>query len=193
MATGTPRWAFAAEYERRFEAKNLHGCPSPAQTIPDARDVCTSSPAVAGGKVCFGSGDGGVHAVDGATGVLQWKFSTKDVVPASRAVVGDTVYVGSRDGRLYALDAANGRERWSLQAGLDPAIHNQVGFQSSPAVVDGTVYVGCRDGHVYAVDAATGRKKWDYPTSKSWVIGTPAVKNGTVYVGSADGTLYAIG
>ncbi|HET6372818.1 MAG TPA: PQQ-binding-like beta-propeller repeat protein, partial [Candidatus Polarisedimenticolia bacterium] len=49
-----------------------------------------------------------------------------------------------------------------------------------------TVYVGCRDAHVYAVDAATGRKRWDYPTSKSWVIGTPAVRDATVYVGTSD-------
>jgi outer membrane protein assembly factor BamB len=39
---------------------------------------------------------------------------------------------------------------------------------------------------VYALDAATGKKKWDYPTSKSWVIGTPAVASGTVYVGTSD-------
>ncbi len=52
--------------------------------------------------------------------------------------------------------------------------------------MDGTVYVGCRDAHVYALDAATGRKKWDYPTSKSWVIGTPAVRDGVVYVGTSD-------
>jgi len=48
------------------------------------------------------------------------------------------------------------------------------------------VYIGCRDAHVYALDAATGRKKWDYPTSKSWVIGTPAVRDATVYVGTSD-------
>ena len=40
---------------------------------------------------------------------------------------------------------------------------------------------------MYAIDAATGRKKWDYPTSKSWVVGTPAVHDGTVYVGTSDG------
>ena len=45
-ATGQPKWVFVAEYERKFEAKNLHGYPSAAQTIPDAWDVFTSSPAV---------------------------------------------------------------------------------------------------------------------------------------------------
>jgi eukaryotic-like serine/threonine-protein kinase len=186
VATGQPKWVFAAEYERKFEAKGLHGYPSPAQTIPDAWDIFTSSPAVAGGKVYFGGGDGGVYAVDAATGLLQWKFSTKDVVHASPAIAGNTVFIGSWDSYLYALDADTGLLKWSFKSGEDPATHNQVGFQSSPAVVDGTVYVGCRDAHVYALDAATGQKKWDYPTSKSWVIGTPAVRDGTVYAGTSD-------
>ncbi len=186
VATGKPKWVFAAEYERRFEAKNLHGYPSAAQTIPDAWDLFTSSPAVANGKVYFGSGDGNVYAVDAATGVLQWKLATRDVVHASPAVADGVVYIGSWDSRLYAIDAETGQERWIFAAGEDQAIHNQVGFQSSAAVADGTVYVGCRDAHLYAIDAATGRKKWDYPTSKSWVIGTPAVRDGIVYVGTSD-------
>jgi len=184
--TGDPRWVFAVEYERKFEAKNLHGYPSPAQTIPDAWDLFTSSPALVEGTVYFGAGDGGVYAVDAATGVLQWKFQTGGVVHASPAVAGGMVYIGSWDSRLYAIEAATGRLVWSFQAGLDPAVHNQEGFQSSPAVVDGVVYVGCRDAHVYALDAATGAKKWDYPTSKSWVIGTPAVNDGVVYAGTSD-------
>ena len=185
-ATGKPKWVFAAEYERRFEAKGLHGYPSAAQTIPDAWDIFTSSPAVSDGKVFFGSGDGNVYAVDAASGVLQWKFGTGDVVHASPAVSGGIVFIGSWDSYLYALDADTGQPKWSFKSGEDPAMHNQVGFQSSPAVADGTVYVGCRDAHVYALDATTGRKKWDYPTSKSWVIGTPAVSAGVVYVGTSD-------
>ena len=108
------------------------------------------------------------------------------MVHASPAVVDGSVYIGSWDSFLYALDAGTGRVRWTFEAGHDPAIHNQEGFQSSPAVVDGVVYVGCRDAHVYAIDAATGKKKWDYPTSKSWVNGTPAVRDGVVYVGTSD-------
>jgi outer membrane protein assembly factor BamB len=188
--TGQPRWTYATEYERRFEAKNLHGYPSAAQTIPDAWDVYTSSPAVVNGVVYFGSGDGSVYAIEARRGVLLWKFATGGVVHASPAVVDGTVYVGSWDGRLYALDAVTGERKWAFEAGQDPAIHNQVGFQSSPAVVGGTVYVGCRDGHVYALDAATGRKRWDYPTSKSWVNGTPAVRDGLVYVGTSDSSRF---
>ena len=189
-ATGKIRWVLPTEYERKFEAKNLHGLQSEEQTIPDAWDVFMSSPTVANGKVYFGSGDGNVYAADAQTGVLQWKFATKDVVHASPTVANNTVYIGSWDSFLYAIDAESGQQKWSFQAGEDPKIHNQVGFQSSAAVVDGVVYVGCRDAHVYAIDAATGRKKWDYPTSKSWVNGTPAVRDGMVYVGTSDSSRF---
>ena len=190
VASSKIKWVLPTEYERKFEAKNLHGYPPAAQTIPDAWDIYTSSPAVSNGKVFFGSGDGGVYAADAQTGVLLWKFSTGDVVHSSPAVVGNTVYVGSWDSYIYALDADTGQLKWSFKSGDDPVIHNQVGFQSSPAVVDGTVYVGCRDAHVYAIDASTGHKKWDYPTSKSWVIGTPAVRDGVVYAGTSDSSRF---
>ena len=190
IKTGQPRWVYAIEYERKFEAKNLHGLPSAAQTIPDAWDIFTSSPTIANGKVYFGGGDGNVYAVDAQSGTLIWKFSTKDVVHSSPAVVNNVVYIGSWDSYLYAIDSETGQEKWSFKSGEDNTIHNQVGFQSSPAVVDGTVYVGCRDAHVYAIDAATGHKKWDYPTNKSWVVGTPAVRDGLVYVGTSDSSRF---
>jgi len=190
IQTGQPKWVYAIEYERKFEAKNLHGYPSAAQTIPDAWDIFTSSPAVANDKVYFGSGDGNVYAVDAQTGAVVWKFPTKDVVHSSPAIVNNIVYIGSWDSYLYAIDADTGQEKWSFKSGEDNTVHNQVGFQSSPAVVDGTVYIGCRDAHVYAIDAATGRKRWDYPTNKSWVIGTPAVRDGMVYVGTSDSSRF---
>jgi len=189
-ASGQPKWVFATEYERRFEAQNLHGYLSVAQTIPDAWDLYISSPAVADGRVYFGSGDGNVYAVDAGSGVVQWKFATHDVVHASPAVHDGTVYIGSWDGNFYAIDAETGQQKWLFKGGQDPTIHNQVGFQSSAAVVDGTVFVGSRDAHVYALDARSGRKKWDYPTSKSWVNSTPAVAGGIVYASTSDSSRF---
>jgi len=185
-STGTVKWRFTTEFERRFQANRMHGYPPGFQTIPDSFDLFLSSPAVANGKVYFGSGDGGVYAVDATTGLLVWKFTTGDVVHASPAVVNGVVYIGSWDSYFYALDADNGQEKWRFHAGEDNFIHNQVGFQSSAAVVDGVVYTGCRDGHFYALDAASGRKKWDYMTNLSWVNATPAVRDGLVYSATSD-------
>ncbi len=41
VATGKIKWVLPTEYERKFEARNLHGYPSAAQTIPDAWDIFT--------------------------------------------------------------------------------------------------------------------------------------------------------
>jgi len=188
--TGEILWKFATEGERRFEARGLHGMTPKSQTYPDVYDVFLSSAAVSGGRVFFGSGDGRVYALDAATGALAWKHETGDVVHASPAVADGTVYVGSWDGRLYALDAATGAQRWAYQAGVDPLIHNQQGFQSSAAVVDGTVFVGCRDGHLYAIDARAGGLKWSVDTAGSWVVGSPAVSGGRVYFATSDSALF---
>lgn len=188
--TGTSKWRFRMEYERRFQAKGLHGQSPRPQLIPDTWDFFTSSPVVFNGRVYFGSGDGNVYSLNAETGLLQWKFETKDVVHASPAIANNMVYIGSWDGNLYALDTETGAEKWRFKGGEDPINYNQIGFQSSPIVVDGTIYVGCRDSHLYAIDAATGRKKWDYYFGGTWASATPTVRDGLVYM--VAGRFYAL-
>jgi len=192
VRTGEVLWKFATEGERRFEARGLHGMQPGTQTFADMYDVYLSSPLVIDGKVYFGSGDGHVYAVDAATGRLAWKFATGDVVHASPAYADGLVVVGSWDGRLYALDAATGAQRWAFQAGVDPLIHNQQGFQSSAAIADGVVYVGCRDAHLYAIDLHTGVERWKVDTANSWVVGSPAVAQGRVFFATSDTAQYHV-
>lgn len=61
------------------------------------------SPAVAGGRVLFGSDDGNLHAADAIVGVLEWFLRTGDRVITSPAVVAVLVYVESPHGNLYAV------------------------------------------------------------------------------------------
>ena len=156
--------------------------------MPDPFDFYLSSPAIANGY--FGSGDGNVYSLDGATGKLNWKFQTGDVVHASPAISGGTLFVGSWDSYFYALDTATGKEKWRFKTGIDEDIHNQVGTQSSAAVADGIVYFGRRDSNFYALDAATGEKKWSFNNKGSWVITSPAVYDGKVYFGTSDTSLF---
>ncbi len=190
--TGAMQWKFATEGERRFEARGLHGMQPKQQTVADPFDVFLSSPVVGGGSVYFGSGDGHVYSLDGASGALNWKFRTGNVVHASPAYSDGVVYVGSWDSYLYAIDAKTGAEKWRFHGGEDPAIHNQVGFQSSPAVVDGVIYTGCRDSKLYAIDAVTGREKWHFDAAGSWVVSSPAVVRGKVIFGTSDSSLYLV-
>ncbi len=188
--TGAVKWKFATKGEQRFEAKGLHGMQPKNQTIADPFDVFLSSPVLAEGAVCFGSGDGNVYRVDAGSGELRWKFTTGDVVHASPAYADGTVFFGSWDSYFYAVEAATGKEEWRFHGGEDALIHNQVGFQSSPAVVDGVVYTGCRDSNVYALDAATGKEKWRCNNELSWVNSSPAVAQGKVFFTTSDSSLF---
>jgi len=183
-------WKFKTAGERRFAGTHLHGAEPAAENMPDPFDVYLSSAAVWDGNVYFGSGDGNIYALDAKGGQLKWKFKTGDVVHASPAIADGILYVGSWDSYFYALDARSGSEKWRFKSGVDPNIHNQVGFQSSAAVVDGTVYVGCRDSKLYALDAVTGEKRWALDTKGSWIVGSPAVRNGKVYVATSDSGLF---
>ena len=171
----------------------MHGSEPAAELMPDPFDFYLSSPALWGGAVYFGSGDGNVYALDAATGTLKWKFHTGDVVHASPAISDGTVFIGSWDSYFYALDAATGKEKWRFKTGEDHNIYNQVGIQSSAAIMDGLVYFGCRDSNFYALDAHTGEKKWAFNNKGSWVITSPAVQDGKVYFATSDtATVYAL-
>src|SRR5882762_6725456 len=190
--TGTLAWKFTTEGERRFSARHLHGAEPAAEVMPDPFDVFLSSPAIAGGLIYFGSGDGNVYALDAASGALRWKFHTGNVVHASPAVAAGTLYVGSWDSYLYALDAATGKQRWRFKTGADPAIHNQEGIQSSAVVADGMVYFGCRDSNLYALDAKTGGEIFSLDCNHWPFFSSPTLAGDYLYIGSHQGKLLAI-
>ncbi|MCP4661080.1 MAG: PQQ-binding-like beta-propeller repeat protein [bacterium] len=151
-----------------------------------------SSPAVAAGRVFFGSGDGHLYALDAESGESVWKFATEGPVHGSPAVAEGMVYVTSQDRRLYAVDGRSGEERWRFEGGEElPFRWGWDYYLSSPVVADGVVYVGSGDGHLYALDAQSGDEKWRFKTSGR-VRSSPALDAGRVYFGSMDGRLYAV-
>ena len=74
--TGKLRWRFRNAGERRYTGTHLHGSVPEGETMPDPFDVYLSSPAVWGGAVYFGSGDGNIYALDAGSGSVKWKFKT---------------------------------------------------------------------------------------------------------------------
>jgi glucose dehydrogenase len=142
----------------------------------------SSSPAVADGKVYFGSYDHKVYALNASNGAYIWNYTTGGAVGDSSPAVADgKVYVGSGDGKVYCLNASNGALVWNYTTG---------GGICSPAVADGKVYFGSTDHKVYALNASNGALVWNYKTG-SIVYFSPAIAGGTVYVGSFDGKIYA--
>jgi outer membrane protein assembly factor BamB len=82
--SGNPRWRFAAQGE------------------------VVGSPAVADGRVHFGSKDHCLYAVDAVGGQLRWKLETGGEITGSPVVAEGVVYASSKDRCVYALDAVKG-------------------------------------------------------------------------------------
>ena len=81
-----------------------------------------STPAVAFGRVYFGSIDSRVYSLDQDNGDIAWSQSTGAEVYSGPAVADPpdappTVYIGSADNNVYALNAETGDIRWQQSAG----------------------------------------------------------------------------
>jgi outer membrane protein assembly factor BamB len=141
-----------------------------------------SEPAIVGGIMYIGSGDGHLYAFDATTGDERWAFAAGDSVDNSPAVGGGLVYTVSSDSILHAIDTESGAERWQFAPAKSLA---------QPVLAGDVLYVGGDDGNLYALDAATGAEHWRFATGAE-VGRSPAFAGDTAYVGTESGELFAI-
>lgn len=159
--------------------------------------IHSSAPTVADGTLYINSGGldnpGLVHAVDVATGAVQWthEFAGSERIRSSPTVRDGVVYAtaeigtdveGETDVDVHALAADTGELLWSV------TIDHAALEYSSPAVADGTVYhrvIDECDGDtgLYAFDAATGEIEWTAQGAS--MTGSPTVVDGTLYHSTA--------
>jgi outer membrane protein assembly factor BamB len=168
------------------------GAAMPLKWGYESGEIYTSSPAVDGNTVVFGSQDGHVYALDARTGRERWRFRTGGRVYASPAIAAGMVFAADQGGSVFALTLTSGRLIWRFDTEGTRLNSADWGFdrttvQSSPAIAGGAVYVGARDGFLYAIDRATGAPRWRYDHKVSWVNSSPAVSDGLVYAGTSDG------
>jgi outer membrane protein assembly factor BamB len=159
---GAPLWGQAA------------GCFSPSATVHQGI-------VFVGSVACRPSGDdGGVRAVDGATGRLLWYShalglgegveNAGNVAATSGAVyfaMFQNAAYGGADA-LVSLEARTGAVRWQV-----------AGIFGDPAVAGGRVFAGTDAGQLQARSAATGALLWSRPGAT--LTGEPAVTGGVVY------------
>jgi len=163
-----------------------------------------ASPAVSGGIIYIGSGNGDFYAIKASTGTVKWKkvltisnCSSSGIV-STATVAKDpisgvlTVYVGAADHYLYALNAATGATLWKTLIGGSSNIYYN---WSSPTLANGYIYYGVgtacgnagADGEI-ALNQHTGAVTGQYYTS-----GSPTVNGATIYTAAAvapDGSVF---
>lgn len=141
-------------------------------------------PCLRHGRLCFGSRDGKVYALDPATGTKIWDFSYGGTWAMSAVADDETLYVGwSTNHKISALDLATGAERWAIDAG---SLTYTTGL-----LLDDRVYFGSANGRLVGLDRTTGAERWSYPLG-SEIYSSPSHADGTLYAGTDDGRLVAI-
>lgn len=159
-----------------------------------------STPALGGGVLYFGSGDGSLYAVRADDGSLRWRFHAGAPVLSSPAITDRVVIFGDRNNTVRALDRADGHVVWEMRTGRDAdlpwGLEGWDYVTASPVLVSapggGTYAVfGGGDGDVHAVDAETGEVAWRFETTQR-IRSTPAVAGDLVYFGGGDGVVYAL-
>lgn len=131
------------------------------------------------GILYVGSSDGGVYAIDPATGNQLWRHDAKAPVFCTLGVHdNDTLLFGTMDGSIVLLDRHTRAEKFRAKTGG--------GVVTTPVVVDGRVIAGSRDYQLYAFNLADGSVAWRYSYWFSWIESSPVLRDGLLYVGGSD-------
>ncbi|HUG82751.1 MAG TPA: PQQ-binding-like beta-propeller repeat protein [Bryobacterales bacterium] len=145
-----------------------------------------------------GNGDGGVYALQVATGKSVWGF------PFSKRGINSSVVVSRTDvfashseenvdgstamGRLIHLDAA------AVADGKPKEVWSKDGFAAgyaSPALLDGILYAVDNSANLTAFDVKTGEPLWVHNVGIAQ-RGSPVIGDGKLYVADVDGTFHIL-
>jgi polyvinyl alcohol dehydrogenase (cytochrome) len=190
LATGRIRWIYQAQAGDAWNGAcafgNRASCPDPEGPDVDFGGGATVLVASGGRELLLaGQKAGVVHALDPATGALQWKRAiapggAEGGVRYGMAARGGVAFVpgmvpGDPDGRaraslpgVSALAVNDGALLWrssgeALCAGRDPCV-GIVG--APPLAAPEALFAAGVDGTVYALDPATGEPFWRFDSAR---------------------------
>jgi outer membrane protein assembly factor BamB len=139
----------------------------------------TAAPVMADGVIYAGSADGGLYAIEAATGRMRWRHDAGAPIYAGVALLGNAALVaGCFDGTVLTLDRRNGAELSRARIG-GPIV-------STPGIVGDIAVIGSRDYMLYGVSLSRTVVVWRYSYWFSWVESAPQIVDGVAYLGSSD-------
>lgn len=201
--TGQERWRFEGEADTGFAppaaasgtvyaqgGRAIHALDPASGESPAlftaSEYLSTLVPSIAHDTVFAGSSDGRFYAIDAASGLERWRFTTGEWIGYPAPVLDHVVYVVSGDTdigdvNLYALDAQAGTEQWRYSTGFN--------ITSMVTARDGSVYFTSDDLGLHALDARSGELRWRFDLSRwsesssgSEIAGFPEVVDGSVFL-----------
>jgi outer membrane protein assembly factor BamB len=175
-ATGKEVWRYDLGDERVPRAL-------PHQLITNSGDFDwdfhAAKPVLADGVIYAGSGDGGMNAVDPASGKRIWRFQAQGKIRGDATLDGSRLIFGTMDNFVYALDHKAGSQTWRIDA------HGPI--VAAPTVIGTTLVIGVSAGLILGVDPATGKAHWMMQPWLSAVDSSAVPDKGTrFFIGSSD-------
>ncbi len=141
-----------------------------------------AAPTVGGGRVFVVTADNQLHALNAATGTVEWTHSglaeiTSLLGGASPAYDNGVLLVPYTSGEIYALRADNGREIWSDTLAAIRRIDSVSGLadiRGNPVIDRDRVIAIGHSGRMVAIDMRSSGRAWEDPIggiSMPWVVG----------------------
>ncbi|HXF98803.1 MAG TPA: PQQ-binding-like beta-propeller repeat protein [Gaiellaceae bacterium] len=198
-AAPAPAWPMfgASPARTRFVPSDLRPPFRLVYTIPGG-GLIEMPPAVAEGRLVFGTHEGDVVAARASDGALAWVRRLGRCIASSPAVHAGVVYIGwsgaascvrgkDERGGLVALSLATGEVLWRFNPG---------NVESSPAVAGGVLYFAAfrsrSESRVFALRLRPPRRVlWSYPIA-SKVASSPSLAGRTLVVSAYDRYLYGL-
>lgn len=146
----------------------------------------SAQPICVGGRVFIGTQEGGIYAIDGATGATVWSGSLPGGTAQAGAAVGGRVVFVSLSGVVAAWDrqaTGSAMPVWTYDCGRAATC--------APLVVGDRVVVADHAGQVHALDGASGQALWTVMLSAP-VYGGLCSDGSSVYVGTEDMRVHGI-
>jgi outer membrane protein assembly factor BamB len=156
-------------------------------------------PALAAGKLLFGTSKGEVLALEPASGKLLWRTEVSSEVIAPPQGEAGVIVVRSVDGRVHGLDADDGHRLWIYDRSV-PLL--TLRGNSAPVISNGIVLVGTDNGKLAALTLKNGTLLWETRIAEPRgrtdldrmvdIDATPVVMDDVVYAVSYQGRLAAV-
>jgi outer membrane protein assembly factor BamB len=151
---------------------------------PNDRSARTSTPAVQGNQVFFGSVDGIVHALDAHSGEVLWKRELSGSISTSVVLGGGSLYVGTSERHLYRLDPKSGAVEADFRAEEEPT-GRLLFVQDCLVVFFGERQLSC-------VNSSLSGIRWSEATSGPWSSSKPYLLDEAVLAGNVRGEVLAL-
>ena len=142
-------------------------------------DFHAPKPVLADGIVYVGSGDGGMNAIDPASGRRIWRFQAQGKIREGAMIDGARLVFGTSENFVYALDRKSGAQLWRI------ALPGPIG--APPSMIGTTLVIGVSAGLIAGLDPATGKTNWMMQPWLSAVDSSAVPDEGTrFFIGSSD-------